>query len=533
MSFFRLTRHCGLRSSGIACLLAAALLLGSTGVLRAQYRDKAFADGELLVKVKHGATERAGSAIAAAGASVAERLRGSEWITIRIPKGMTVRQAEAIFGSKNWVEAAQPNFYYRLQVTPDDTRFADMWGMAKISAPTAWDKETGSADTVVAVIDTGIQYTHEDLSDNIWTNPGEIPGNGVDDDGNGFIDDIHGYDFFFNDPDPLDEHGHGTHTAGTIGAVGNNMLGVTGVNWNVSLMAIKIYDASGFGTTSAMLINAYNYVRLMKERGVNLRVTNNSYGGCPEACGYDRATLEALEALGDAGVLNVFAAGNDGRNTDSAPFYPASYELATIVSIASSTSTDAKSSFSNFGIDSVDLAAPGSSILSTTMTGTGYGTMSGTSMATPHVAGAAALIASHFPSMSNLSLKATILNNIDRLAAWDGVVRTGGRLNVAAALANPTVCAYSLSANSLSATTKGGIYSLQVDAPANCGFSVQSSERWIFPVDGRYSAGPGTVLLRVTVNPTISRSGTVSVAGMEVKVAQSRLNSPGGFSNYR
>ena len=139
-----------------------------------------------------------------------------------------------------------------------------MYGMAKISAPQAWDLTTGSSTVVIANIDTGCKYTHEDLAANMWTNPGEIPNNGIDDDGNGFVDDYYGYDFFFNDPDPLDENGHGTHTTGILGAVGNNSLGVVGVNWNVRIMSIKIYNSIGFGTTSAMLINAYNYVRMMK-----------------------------------------------------------------------------------------------------------------------------------------------------------------------------------------------------------------------------------------------------------------------------
>src|SRR6185369_14617368 len=172
-------------------------------------------------------------------------------------------------------------------------------------------------------------------------------------------DDVHGYDFRFNDPDPWDEHGHGTHTAGTIGAVGNNSLGVVGVNWTVSIMPIKVYSAAANDSTSAMLINAYNYVRMMKNRGVNIRVTNNSYGDCPEACGYDQATKDAIDALGDAGVLNVFAAGNANTNIDNSPFYPASYTSPSIIAVAASELNDNRASFSNYGPTTVDLAAPG------------------------------------------------------------------------------------------------------------------------------------------------------------------------------
>ena len=201
----------------------------------------------------------------------------------------------------------------------------------------------------------------------MWTNSGEITGNLIDDDGNGFVDDVYGWDFRFNDSDPFDQHGHGTHTSGTIGAVGNNGVGVVGVNWNVSLMTIKIYSRVGTDTTSAMLIAAYKYVRMMKNRGVNIRVTNNSYGGCPETCGYDQATKDAIDALGNAGILNVFAAGNSGTNNDVSPFYPATYTSPSILSVGGSNSTDLRAF--NFGLTTVDLAAPGVGIRARLLSG--------------------------------------------------------------------------------------------------------------------------------------------------------------------
>ena len=294
-----------------------------------------------------------------------EKLGDLGWQRIKVPAGTKLSSVLARYRGSEEVEAAQPNFYYHLLNTPNDPSYGSQYGMAKISAPQAWDLTTGSSTVVIANIDTGAKYTHEDLAANMWTNPGEVPNNGMDDDGNGFVDDYYGYDFFFNDPDPLDENGHGTHTTGILGAVGNNSLGVVGVNWNVKIMSIKIYNSIGFGTTSAMLINAYNYVRMMKQRGVNIRVTNNSYGGCDEACGYDQATKDAIDALGNAGVLEVFAAGNDGENIDVQPAYPASYTSPSILTVANSTSTDARSGSSNFGPIGVDLAAPGTSILST------------------------------------------------------------------------------------------------------------------------------------------------------------------------
>lgn len=500
------------------------MLLLSTQFLFAQKTSETFVKDELLIKFKDGtSTSTVLKTNNDIGSSLIENFSGIGWQRIKLSKNFSVEKAIDYYKTLAEIESVQPNFYYDLTATPNDTRFSELFGMSKISAPAAWDLETGNSNTIVAVIDTGIKYTHEDLSANMWTNSGETPNNGVDDDGNGFIDDYYGYDFRFNDSDPNDEHGHGTHVAGTIGAVGNNALGVTGVNWNVRLMAIKIYDATGFGTTSAMLINAYNYVRLMRERGENIRVTNNSYGGCDEACSYDQATKDALDAMGNAGILNVFSAGNDNRDVDANPSYPGSYSSPSVLTVASSTSSDVRSGFSNFGITNVDLAAPGSGILSTVITASNYGIKSGTSMASPHVAGAAALLSSHNPSLSNASLKATLMNSVDVLANWDGIVKTGGRLNVANALQNQTVCSFKLSNKSIQARTKGGIYNINVTSAANCDYSVKSNSRGIFIMNSSDSlSGNNTITFRVTVNPTVSRTGTITIAGQKVTVTQSR-----------
>lgn len=491
------------------------------------FSQESFVKGEVLIKIDSAKGKAAISSLGLAGADIVEKLGDSGWHRVALPAGAAVASAIRSYAEIPGVVAVQPNFYYRLLNTPNDPRFTsgELYGITKIAAPAAWDLTTGSSGVVVADIDTGLRYTHQDLAANAWTNPGEIQNNGVDDDGNGYIDDFYGYDFRYNDPDPLDEHGHGTHTAGTIGAVGNNALGVVGVNWNVKIMAIKIYSAGAADSTSAMLVNAYNYVRIMKERGINIRVTNNSYGDCPEACAYDQATRDALEALGDAGVLNVFAAGNSGRNIDTgAPHFPSSYTLPTILSVASSTSTDTRSSFSNYGTTSVDLAAPGSSILSTTRgSDSTYGIMSGTSMATPHVAGAAALLAAYHPSLSAASLKATLMNTVDPVSWASTPTKTNGRLNVFNALQNPTVCTFSLSTANVAARTKGGYYSVNITAPSNCDFSVKSSSKWIHVDSGDAGSGSGTVTFRVSVNPTITRSGTIIIAGQAVTVTQSRL----------
>jgi subtilisin family serine protease len=509
-----------------AISLFVVLLCGANFVF-AQKSEKAFADGEVLVKFKGGAKPALiARTNAAVGARLVETLGDLDWVRVKLPAGMTIEEAIENYKKSGEIEAVQPNFYYRLAATPNDPQYtnAGMYGLAKISAPGAWDLSTGSASVVVADIDTGMRYTHEDLAANAWTNPGEINGNGIDDDANGFVDDYYGYDFRFNDPDPADQNGHGTHTAGTIGAVGNNGVGVTGVNWNVKLMTIKIYSAAATDSTSAMLVNAYNYVRLMKNRGVNIRVTNNSYGDCPEACGYDQATKDALDALGEAGVLNVFAAGNNARNIDTgAPHYPSSYTSPSILTVASSTSTDDRSSFSNFGTTSVDLAAPGSGIYSTTFgSNSSYGGLSGTSMATPQVSGAAALLAAYNPNLSAASLKATLMNTVDVLAAWNGVVKTGGRLNVQRALQNQTVCSFNLSQTNLFAPTKGGVFTVNVTVPANCDYAVKSDAKWISVMSAQPLSGTGAVTFRVSTNQQISRTGTIKIGDQILTVTQSR-----------
>ena len=507
----------------VKLILYFALALTGCQMVLGQDSKKAFADGELLVKFKSGVSAQKTLRVnAQTGARVLEKFADSAWQRIQIPAGLSVEKTIEKYKNLAEVETAQPNFYYHLLAAPNDPQFSSMYGLQKISAPAAWNLTTGSTETVVAVIDTGVKYTHEDLAANIWKNPGEINGNGIDDDANGFVDDYYGYDFFFNDSDPADENGHGTHTSGTIGAVGNNALGITGINWNVRLMAIKIYDSDGLGTTSAMLINAYNYVRMMKSRGVNIRVTNNSYGGCDEACNYDQATKDAIDALGDAGVLQVFAAGNDSRNIETTPAFPASYTSPSILSVAASNSTDDRAGFSNFGAVSVDLAAPGSGILSTHPSAGNYVSFSGTSMAAPHAAGVAALLSTYNPNLSAQSLKATLMNTVDVLTQWNGVVKTGGRLNAANALQNQTVCTFTPANNSISVPTKGGYFTVNVAAGQNCDFSVKSNSKWIQINGGDSLSGNSAVSFRVTVNPTITRTGTITIAGQTFTVRQSR-----------
>jgi subtilisin family serine protease len=478
-------------------------------------------EGELLVRLdKNSSRERLRAAHATIGARVVEEFPALGWQRVALPKGASVEEAIKFYERTPGVAAAQPNYVYRIDNTPNDARYAELYGMTKIAAPSAWDLSTGSASVVVAVIDTGIKYTHEDLSPNVWTNPGEIAGNGIDDDGDGFVDDVHGWDFDHNDADPDDDNGHGTHCAGTIGAVGDNALGVVGVNWDVRLLAVKTHDSAG-NSTSAKVIAAFNYVTMLKARGVNVRVTSNSWGGAPEAPAFDQALSDAVAAAGAANILNVFAAGNANTDTDAQPFYPASYKVPNLVAVAASDQNDDRASFSNFGATSVDLAAPGVNILSTSRSGApnNYVTLSGTSMAAPHVAGAAALLAAYQPSLSAASLKATLLGTVDQLARWSGKTVTGGRLNVARALQAPTACSFIVDQVGFDFGPSGDTASVTVRTAANCDWSAKTDATWI-TIAAAGGSGGGTPSFTVDPNNGAPRQATMTVAGHDIVVRQ-------------
>ncbi|MGA2501278.1 MAG: S8 family serine peptidase, partial [Tepidisphaeraceae bacterium] len=330
-------------------------------------------------------------------------------------------------------EYVEPDFRLYATQLPNDPYFPQLYGMnntgqtgglngADIDMPEAWDTATGDGSVVVGVIDTGVDYTHPDLAANMWRNPGEIPGDGIDNDGDGYIDDVYGWDFINNDNDPMDDVDHGTHVAGTIGAVGNNGVGVTGVNWNVKIMALKFLGPDGGSTDDA--IRAISYATMMRNRGVNIRLTNNSWAGSS----YSQALYDAIQASGDAGMLFVAAAGNSNQDTDKSPSYPSAFDLPNIISVAATDAQDQRASFSNYGTTTVDLGAPGVNILST-VPNDGYATFSGTSMATPHVSGVAALAWSVAPTASYEYIRDAILGGSDRIASMFGDTATGGRLN--------------------------------------------------------------------------------------------------------
>lgn len=325
----------------------------------------------------------------------------------------------------------------REHLHPHDPLFSEQWALdnhgqsggkegADIGAALAWSVTTGSDKVVVAVIDTGVDYTHTDLASNIWVRPARLAP--YEDRQIGTIQDYHGYNAIENNADPMDESGHGTHCAGIIGAEGENNLGIAGVNWKVQIMPLKFMNASGFGNTKDA-IECINYVIDRRNKGVNVRIISASWGSTTKS----RALEEVIRKAYDAGILFVAASGNASTNTDRTPHYPSSYKLGNVVSVAALDRNDQLASFSNFGEKSVHLAAPGKDILSTWL-GDQYESHSGTSMATPVVAGVAALLLSREPNLSVDELRKSLFDSVDKLPSLKGKIVTGGRINAATAL---------------------------------------------------------------------------------------------------
>lgn len=322
-------------------------------------------------------------------------------------------------------------------VLPNDPRFAEQWALANngqsggtrgadISAAAAWSTTRGSDKVIVAVLDSGVDYTHPDLRANIWTRPENIKE--YEDNDLGAIDDVQGYNALENNNDPMDENGHGTHCAGIIGAEGGNNEGITGVNWNVKIMPLKFMDASGSGTTKDA-IEAINYVIDRRKAGVNVRIISASWGSTQRS----QALEDVISKAKDAGILFVAASGNSSEDTDRTPHYPSSYNLSNIISVAALDHNDQLTSFSNWGAKSVHIAAPGKDILSTWLEND-FRKASGTSMATPVVAGVAALVLAKNPNMSVDDLRKQLLSSVDKLPGLKGKVASAGRINAAKAV---------------------------------------------------------------------------------------------------
>lgn len=405
--------------------------------------------GELLIKFRDGVDAVTQDNLRRGiGAQKASTVRGGrgELALMRLPIGTDMASAVRILSANPAVEFAEPNWIYNHTAVSNDPLYTNgsLWGMySSASTPAnqfgsqaaaAWAAgHTSCGNVYVGVIDEGYMFSHEDLAANAATNPGEIAGNGVDDDGNGYVDDIYGWDFDGNNSSVFDGSGddHGTHVAGTIGAVGGNGKGVAGVCWNVKLMGAKFLGSRG-GTT-ANAIKAVDYFTDLKTRhGLNLVATNNSWGGG----GFSQGLQDAIERANQAGILFVAAAGNSGANNDTTASYPSNYPNANIIAVAALTSTGALASYSQYGATTVDICAPGSAVTSTVPRSSkgqvisGYASYSGTSMATPHVAGAAALYASARPGSTAAQIKAAILGSATPTASCNGKVVTNGRLNV-------------------------------------------------------------------------------------------------------
>lgn len=422
--------------------------------------NPACVEGELLVQFKSGSTstDKAG-AYRQVGAEEVEVVLSAEkrsdgrgdLVLVRHTSENNPQAAVNTFSSDPSVDFAEPNWIYTHQATSDDTYYTSgqLWGMYGAStspankwgsnAAAAWaDNKTGSKQVYVGIIDEGVQFSHKDLKGQVWTNPYD-PADGADNDGNGYMDDIHGWDFFGKDKTVYDGgkagnvDDHGTHIAGTIGGIGGNGQGVAGVNWKVTIISAKFLGPNG--GTSANAIKAIDYITDLKTRhGLNIVATNNSWGGG----GFSKSLKNAIERANDADILFIAAAGNGGNdgigdNCDKVPSYPACYPNENIIAVASITNTGGLSSFSNYGATTIDIGAPGSGIWSTTAFNT-YAMYNGTSMSTPHVTGAAALYASTHPGASAAQIKNAILSGASPTSSLSGKTVTGGRLNVKAAL---------------------------------------------------------------------------------------------------
>ncbi len=467
-------------------LLLTLLLVPLTGAW-ADPIDRPHKSDEVIIKFKATASQAEKDQILTdLGATQVKHFKRIKADKKRID-GVTVETAIGRYKNHPAVEYIEPDYILTINEIPNDLRFNELWGMyntgqtggtpgADISATNAWDVFTGSSSVVIGVIDTGVDYNHPDLAANIYVNPGEIAGNGIDDDGNGFIDDVRGWDFVNNDNDPMDDNGHGTHCSGTIGGVGNNGIGVAGVNWRVKIMPLKFLSASGSGSTTDA-IECIEYATMM---GINL--TSNSWGGG----GYSQAMADAIADAGANNILFVAAAGNSSSDNDASPHYPSSYDMDNVVAVAATDHNDNLASFSSYGATSVDLAAPGDDILST-LPGGAYGLLSGTSMATPHVSGALGLIFGRFPAINALDAKNLLLNFADPLPNLDGVVLTGGRLNAFMPIADPDSIPPGMITDL--ATVEAGSNWLQIawTAPGDDDYTGEASR-----YDVRWSANPIT-----------------------------------------
>ena len=454
-----------LKTTVLAAATLAALGVASSAfaggrpdlVAKGLAEGRAHVAGQLIVQFRTGATEndkqrvmgRINGNRAEVLARGNRRIDAGGDIELMNLRGRALRDAIADLQGDSAVDFVEPNWILQHTAVSNDTYYTNgsLWGMyGNATSPAnqygsqageAWASGADCSDVVVGIIDEGYMHTHADLAANAFKNPGDNSFDGVDNDGNGLVDDVYGWDFAGNDNSVFDGTGddHGTHVAGTIGGVGGNGIGVAGVCWNVKLMSAKFLGSRG-GTT-ANAVKAVDYFTDLKvDQGLNIVATNNSWGGG----GFSQALLDAVNRANAAGILFVAAAGNSGANNDTTASYPSNYNAPNVIAVAALTSTGALASYSQYGATTVDLGAPGSGILSTvpvasgkgknaTIT-SGYASYNGTSMATPHVTGAVALYAARHPAATAAQIKAAILGSTTATPSLTGKTVTGGRLNV-------------------------------------------------------------------------------------------------------
>lgn len=436
-----------------ACLILLSLIVIPRSTVYSQRPDNQprYADDQIVVKLKaqlpYDDDLMAEEIVRAPGVKT-EALNNRQRDNIQLihlNRNLSVEEAVRRAKEDPRVEYAEPDYFvYAADTVPNDGYFltGQLWGLSaaspapSIQAPQAWDMTTGSDNIVAVVLDTGVDLQHEDLAANAWVNPGEIAENGIDDDGNGFVDDVNGWSFYNGNNVTFTNNGedlHGTHVAGSIGAVGNNGKGVTGVAWNVKIMSLKFLGGTqGKGSTSNA-VKGINYAIALRNHGINVRVINASWGGGNNS----QSLREAIAAANDAGILFVCAAGNGGTNIDDEPDYPASYsiDLPNAISVAAIDSIGSLPSFSNTGHSSVSLAAPGVFIYSTMPNGS-YGQLSGTSMSTPYVSGIAVLLWSHESSLTPKQVKQRIIDTSEPLQSLVSKAVRSGRASAFDALTN-------------------------------------------------------------------------------------------------
>lgn len=472
--------------------------------------------GEVLVKFQSGTSDDDVSTVAK-GLDVDQSQRLSKLKTGTIwrlhSRSQNTDALTAALAHNPKVAYAEPNYMVGLFTAPNDPSYSNLWGLSNtgqyvsgwgygfagsdIGAEAAWTVTTGSASIVVGVLDTGIDYTHQDLATNVWSNPG----------GKGNVNcaaGTHGYNFIAGTCDPMDGQYHGTHVSGMIGAVGNNSVGVVGVNWTTSLMGLKFLDSNGNGT-SANAIAAIDFAVQAKIDGVNVRVLSNSWGGGS----FSKAVLDEINKANENDILFVTAAGNYSSNNDLSPQYPASYGTANLISVAATDPRDALAYFSSWGPTTVHLGAPGVNILSCAPNNS-YQYLSGTSMAAPYVSGVAALVLANSPSLTTAQVKSAILNNVDQVPSLTGMVITGGRLNAARAVGAALPPSFAMTVSPSSRTlSQGSATSFNISVNPKDGFngSVQLS------VTGLPSGVAGTFSPSTTTSSsvlTLAASNTAS-----------------------